>query len=49
MKKTPDNTCPTCDLPFGFVRCPVTILGLKECLLCAIHRQNEIAEAGRKV
>jgi len=49
MKKTPDNTCPTCDLPFSFVNCPVTKGGIKECLKCAIHREKEVVQAGRKV
>lgn len=48
MKKNPDNTCPTCNLPFSFVRCPVTKGGLKECLSCAIEREKVIPISTRK-
>lgn len=43
-----DNLCPTCNLPWSFVRCKVTKQGFTECLACAIHREKtETAE--RKV
>lgn len=30
------EVCPTCKLPYGFVRCPVTIQGFTQCLSCGV-------------
>ena len=35
-----DIFCPTCNLPYGFVRCKVTKMGFTQCLTCAVKAEN---------